>query len=136
MNYNKHKFTVKEFLALPVYDEARTADIGEVFLLAGKFSAQQGYLNQLIAEHTEAGLIKQIADETAKNPRQDHRIKVNFWKILKDGHVGEFGGTIEFLEEGVTLKGDKVVLNFGDDMLKISDEAMGIKSEPTLPIGG
>jgi hypothetical protein len=119
MNYDKYTFTVAEFNALPVYTEARLANTGEVFLLEGRMSKQKEFLTMLVLEHTEDGIIKQIAKETKANPRVDHRIKVTVWRKHKDGNVGEFGGNIKFIPapEPLEIKDDKLILNFGNDDL-------------------
>jgi len=119
MNFNKHTFTVKEFMALPVYELAKEAPIGENFLLKGRQSKQQEYLEFLIKEHTEEGIVKNIEQQKRAYPKTDHRLKVVFWRKWKDGNIGEFGGTIAFDAPGLSLKDDKLVINMGDDNLTL-----------------
>jgi hypothetical protein len=116
MNYNKHTFKVDEFMAFPICESGNEAPFGVPFLLKGRMSNQKNYLSWLIKEHTEEGLRKEIEKQTQENPKKDHRIKVNFWRKHKDGNVSEYGGTIEFVAPGITLKDDKVILNFGEDL--------------------
>jgi hypothetical protein len=135
MNHNKHIFTTQEFLAIPVYDEARLAKVGEDFLLKGHLSAQQDWLQFLLKEHGEANLALEIETAQQKNPKVDSRIKVKFWRKYKDGNVGEFGGTIALKkDESIVLKDDKLVLNFGDDDLSFSANGTEPVEAPPLEI--
>ena len=119
MNFNKKVFTVKEFLSLPVYDEARKANSGEDFLLKGKQSMQQEYLTLILDNETEANVAKNILEAQRKNPRIDQRMKVQYYHKYKDGNVFDRGGTILFMaDEKLVVKDDKVLINFGDDSLK------------------
>jgi len=118
MNFSKHGFTIDEFNALPVFEYVRDAPVGGPFLLQGRMSAQQDYLKELLVD---PGLDK-LKEEMAQRARNagkniDTRLKVQFWSKWKDGNVKECGGHIYFPEK-LELKGDKVVLNFGDDSVK------------------
>jgi hypothetical protein len=128
MNFNKHKFTVEEFMTLPVYEEARLANTGEVFLLKGRFSFQKDYLKQVIDENGGEANLASVVETRQKNSRSDQQIKVKFWKKHKDGNFGEFGGVIVLQKsEGILVKDDKLILKFGD-------ENLAFNAAPTSPI--
>ena len=108
MNFNKTKFTVDEFLALPVFETTREAPTGIPFLLEGRLSGQKEYLNNLIKEHTLEGLAKMLKEsKTQKN------LRVQFWSKYKDGNIKDCGATLVFPEKGIALKGDTLVINTG-----------------------
>lgn len=112
MNFNKTKFTLAEFAALPVFESARGAPIGVPFLLEGRMSKQQEYLQDLLDEHTEEGLFKKL-DEEAKKTRKDTRLKVQYWTKYKDGNVQDRGATIFLAAKGLNLKDDTLIINTG-----------------------
>ena len=112
MNFNKHKFTVKEFLDLPVYESAVGVPVNTIFLYEGRQSYQQKYLKFILEQEKEEVVAKKLKEE-AQTTRKDTRIKVKFWRKLKDGNVSEEGATITLLEQGLNLVDDTLVINTG-----------------------
>lgn len=109
-------FTVKEFLALPVYEEAREAQVGENFLLKGKMSRQQESLNIFLEEHGGEKNVFNMIEDQKKRSKTDQNVKVKFWRKYKDGNIGEYGAIIKFLsDEKLILKDDKLIINLGGD---------------------
>ncbi len=119
MNYNKVKFTVDEFLKLPVYEFAREANTGEVFLLKGSMSNQQDYLSSLLLNLGVAKIVKEIELENIKNPHKNNNIKVRYWQKYADGNVKECGASIIVKDDTIEVKGNTITFNMGDDNLKL-----------------
>lgn len=139
MNFNKYSFTVEEFLALPVYEEARLAPVETPFLLKGGMSFQQNYIQHLLVDPGKAGVIKYL-QEQKKLGKNDY-LKVQFWRKYKDHYVQNCGGNVRFdSDEKIAIKHDKIVFNLGDDIkfdhVKYDDGR--VVDEPNIngPIGG
>lgn len=109
MNFQKNKFTVDEFLAIPVFEWTAQAPVKTPFLLGQENkNGQKEYLQDLIEE---LGGVDKLKEQAKQGNKQ---LRVIFWTKYPDGNLKENGGHIVFPEVGVTIKDDKLVINTGD----------------------